>query len=108
MRPIPRRYLTSDALVRVPLDGTRGGRFAEPVALSGVCWQASVNVQEGHVVTVGEGGTLYVDAVNTAGAFAIPAGSKVSVDGGETWLTATAVAQQPPFGPANHWEVTLS
>lgn len=107
MPPIPRRLLTSTAVVRVPVEGY-GGAYAEPRTIAHVCWQPEQPVratatQVGAPCT----GTLFVDAVFSEGTFAIPAGSLVSVDG-DTECCVQSCAALPSPQNVHHWEVVLA
>lgn len=106
--PIPRRLLPSNASVRVRIaDGGMGGRYEEPVELRHVRFEpqdAAENLS--WQLRSGTKGTLFVDAASTEGAFAIPAGSLVSVDGGPE-AAVTGCEELRCFGRVHHWEVAL-
>ena len=106
--PIPRRLLDSDASVRVPVaDGGLGGRYADPVELHHVRFEPADAADRSDWQTRGGvRGTLFVDAVNTEGAFAVPVGSLVSVDGSQE-AAVTACDELRTMGRVHHWEVTL-
>lgn len=105
--PIPRRLLTSSCTVQVPAEGKMGGVYAEPVEMRGVRFEPSDGVrQTAWQLQGGPKGTLFVDAANTEGAFAIPAGSLVCVDGSPP-MAATSCEELSDFGRVHHWEVQL-
>ena len=108
--PIPASLLPHSVLVR-PLDtsSSRGGEYLEAVELTHVrldrnvaagAHSAPYQLQEATVAL------LFVDAVNTGGAFEVAAGSKVSGDGGESWYTVEAVHAFEAFA-MHHWELEL-
>lgn len=107
--PIPRRMLPSSCTVREPLDdGGFGGRYGEERAMRFVRFEPSDEVRATeYQLRDGPKGTLFVDARSTEGAFAIPAGSLVSVDGSPP-VAATSCAPCPDgMGRVHHWEVAL-
>ena len=110
MTPIPRRLLGSTALVRVPKDGEYGGEFEEPVEIGHVRLQPAhgVRMESYRFTDPNPVGLLFVDAKNSEGAFEIPVGSLVSVDGAD-WASVRTVAAYPDFyRNVHHWEVELA
>ena len=109
LAPIPLSLLPDTALVKVPAEGDYGGEYAPDATISHVRFDSTsaLRVSE-YVSDDGAQGVLYVDAANSGGAFAIPEGSLVSVDGGKTWMAALSVSEYMCFGGAvHHWEVEL-
>lgn len=106
--PIPRLLLPSSATVRVRIaDGGMGGRYEEPVVLRHVRFEPEDGAENlSWQLRGGAKGTLFVDAVNTEGAFAIPAGSLVSVDGSPESAVARC-EEARSFDRVHHWEVAL-
>ena len=88
LRPIPVRLLAEDAVVRVP-DGAGG--FAEGVEIS--------HVRSGS-------GKVYVDALNSAGAFEVPAGSRIDI-GDHSYLVVECRRCEDFNGHVHHWELTV-
>ena len=79
LRPIPLRLLAEDAVVRVP-DGTGG--YAEGVTVSHVRFvQTQSVVDDSHRNADAGSGKVYVDALNSDGAFEVPAGSRIDIGG---------------------------
>lgn len=81
MVPIPKRLLPSRAEVRVPEE--EGGRqgFSDKRLLLGVRYEQRASVRAtDYQLQDATTGLLFIDAVNTAGAMELPAGSLVSVD----------------------------
>lgn len=104
--PIPRRALPSSCAVRVPArEG--GGEFGDPVEIRHVRLEAADALRAtGYQLRDTATGLLFVDAVSSEGAFAIPAGSLVSVDGGPESCVASC-EERRDFGRVHHWEVVL-
>lgn len=105
--PIPRRMLTLKATVQVPAEADLGGEFAEPAELDGVAFEPAQEVrQTSWQLQDGIRGTMFVDAVNTKGAFRIPAGSLVTIEGAPP-VAVTSCEEYAAFGRVHHWEVGL-
>lgn len=103
--PIPRRFLPDSMDVSVP-DG-RGG-FAAPVTVSGVrlCYVQSASVDAHRSADAG-GGTVFVDAVNSEGAFEVPVGSRVEI-GGVSYFVNKCKRLGGFRGRIHHWELGVS
>ena len=110
LTPIPLDLLPDTALVRVP-DGEsdRGGAFAEAVEVTNVRYERVAGIRkEDWQLEDGTTGRLWIDAIQSGGAFEVPAGSKVSVDGGKTWMLASRCKRLEDFdGEVHHWELEL-
>ena len=107
--PIPLDLLPSTASVRVPDDAAdRGGAFLEPVTVTNVRFERSANIRHtDYQLQDTTTGVLFVDALQSGGAFEIPAGSKVSVDGGP-WMSVSRCRAFEEFsGQVHHWEIEL-
>lgn len=102
LRPIPARLLPDSCLVREP---AADGGFGKPRAISRVRFERAQSVvADAYRSTDAGAGTLFVDAVTSAGAFEIPSGSRVEV--GERSYVAAKVARFEGFnGRVHHWEV---
>jgi hypothetical protein len=75
LRPTPRRLLPDDMLVWAP-DGAGG--FAATKMIRHVRFEREESVvDDPHRSADGGHGTVFVDAVNSAGTFEVPAGSRV-------------------------------
>lgn len=104
---IPACILTDTCTVRVPVESDYGGEFAEPVEIGNVRFERRDPFHP-DALSLGDGakGILFVDAVNSEGAFAIPSGSLVKV--GDVEMVAGSVAEFIGFGGrVHHWEVEL-
>lgn len=99
--------LGNTCTVRVPAPSDYGGEFEEPVTIRNVRFQRRDPFHPNEL-SLGEGskGLLFIDAVNSAGAFEIPSGSLVTIDGEE--MIAGDVATFIGFGDQiHHWEIEL-
>ena len=101
--------LPSSCTVRVPLDdGGYGGRYGEPREMRRVRLELSDGTRPTeYQLRDGPRGTLFVDAVSTEGAFAVPAGSLVSVDGSVPVAATSCAELRDGLGRVHHWEVAL-
>ena len=109
MLHLPRRMLRQTAVVRVPKDGAYGGEFEEPRTIDRVWFDASASIRRtDYQLQAPVRGTLFIDPKASIGAFAIPAGSLVSVDGE---VSEATVHECSPIkdgrGRVHHWEVVL-
>lgn len=107
-RHIPSRLLTSSAEVRVPADGDYGGEYAsEAATIDGVMYVASSSLDRSQTtLTDGAAGVLFVDALHSSGAFAVPVGSLVSIDGAPE-VSAVSVREFRVGDDVHHWEVDV-
>ena len=104
LRPIPLRLLAEDAVVRV-LDGEGG--YAEGVAVSHVRFaRAQSVVDDGHRAADAGAGKVYIDALNSGGAFEVPAGSRIDI-GGHSCLVAECRRCKDFNGRVHHWELVV-
>ena len=108
-RPIPANLMPSTAQVWIPADGLFGGSFAEEsVTIRNVRFDRYDDMLRLQYAE-GDGyvGRMYVDAHTSIGAFAIPEGSLVQVDGSER-MRAVRVHEYADFnGHVHHWEIEL-
>lgn len=104
LRPIPARLLADDAVVRAP-DGAGG--YEEGVAVSRVRFARTQSVvDDDHRGADAGAGKVYVDALNSAGAFEVPAGSRVDI-GGNSYLVAEVRRCEDFNGHIHHWELVV-
>ena len=104
LRPIPLRLLADDAVVRVP-DGAGG--FAEGVVVSRVRFRRVQSVaDDDHRSADAGAGKVYVDALNSVGAFEVPAGSRIDI-GGHSYYVAECKRCEDFNGHVHHWELTV-
>ncbi len=105
LRPIPRRLLPDSCTVRGRLaDGSYGPE--SPIARVRFERRQSATPGDAHRSADAGAGTLYVDAVNSVGAFEIEAGSRVEV-GGASLLATEVRRYEGANGRVHHWEVEL-
>ena len=104
LRPIPLRLLADDATVRVP-DGVGG--YAEGVAVSHVRFVRAQNVVDDEHRSADAGsGKVYVDALNSGGAFEVPAGSRIDI-GGHSYYVVECKRCEDFNGHMHHWELVV-
>ncbi len=104
LRPIPLRLLAEDAVVRVP-DGDGG--YGEGVAVSHVRFARTQGVVDDEHRSADAGnGKVYVDALNSDGAFEVPAGSRIDI-GGHSYLVAKCRRCEDFNGHVHHWELVV-
>lgn len=105
LRPIPRRLLPDQMLV-YPDRGD--GTFGRPVLVRHVLLQLEEQaVDDGHR-SVACAGRVYVDAVNSEGAFEVPAGSKVIVGASPSMRVVRCRRCCVVRGQVHHWELWVS
>lgn len=62
---------------------------------------------DGHCWADAGAGTLFMDAVNSPGAYEVPAGSRIEVNG-RSYLVRRVSRLEGARGRAHHWELELS
>ena len=103
--PIPLWLLGDSVRVSVP-DG-RGG-FREPVEVSPVRFEEEQSVSDdAHRSADAGGGTVFVDAVNSRGAFEVPVGSRVEI-GGVSYFVRKCKRRGGFGSKVHHWELVVS
>ena len=103
-RPIPRAALPDTMTVRLQLDD---GTFGEPAVIAGVRLdEIQRESDDEHRAADGGAGTVFVDAVNSAGACAVPVGSRVAVRGGGC-IVRRCHRCEDLFGRCHHWELEV-
>ncbi len=109
MFPIPKRLLTSSASVRTPKEGALyGGEYNDPVTIGRVCFQGEAGIRRtDYQLQAPVKGVLFIDPNVSVNAFAIPAGSLVSIDGEQSEATVHECNPVPSAANLHHWEVTL-
>lgn len=101
--------MPSTAQVWVPADGLFGGSFAEVAkTVRNVRFDRHDDLLRlPYAESDGYIGRLYVDAHTSIGAFAIPEGSLIQVDGSQK-MRAVRVNEYADFnGHIHHWEIDL-
>ena len=103
-RPIPRAALPDTMTVRLQLDD---GSFGEPAVIVGVRFDETQGESDDeHRSADGGAGTVFVDAVNSAGAFEVPVGSRVAVRG-HSYIVRKCHRCEDLFGRCHHWELEV-
>ena len=104
LRPIPGRLLPDSMDVRVLL---ADGVFADAVTVSGVRFACTQSVSgDAHRCADAGSGKVYMDAVNSVGAFFVPAGSRVDI-GGQSYLVAESRRFEDFNGHVHHYELVV-
>lgn len=103
LRPIPRKLLRASMEVAVP--DAEGG-YEEPVAVAPVRFEQTHEVVSDTHRADAVTGKVYVDAVMSEGAFEIPAGSRVTIDGASL-LVASVRRFEGPHDHVHHWELEV-
>ena len=104
LKPIPRRLLPDRIVVRVP-DGEGGYEKGRTIANVRFERKQSV-VDEPHRSADAGGGKVYIDAVNSTGAFEVPAGSRVEI-GSASLYVASVKRCETAAGHIHHWELSV-
>ncbi|MBQ9003594.1 MAG: minor capsid protein [Eggerthellaceae bacterium] len=103
--PIPLWMLGDSMFVSVP-DGYGG--FREPVEVSPVRFEEEQSASDdAHRSADAGGGTVFVDAANSRGAFEIPVGSRVEI-GGVSYVVRTCQRRGEFGSKVHHWELVVS
>lgn len=105
LRPIPHRLLPDDMLVWTDAaDGERGeARLVRHVRFERVQRESP----DEHRGADAGGGTVFVDAVNSAGAFEVPVGARVLIGAGPSLHVAECRRCCVLRGQVHHWELVV-
>lgn len=106
--PIPKSLLPSTMSVRIPKDSTYGGEYENPQVITHVRYDLEATISpRDYVLSDGSKGIIFVDAVNSDGAFEVPQGSLVIID--EEELSAVKVTPYESFnGRVHHWIIEVA
>ena len=102
-RPIARRDLDKTMTVCTP---NPDGTFADPVAIIGVQFQEFQKTSDGGHRSAQGGGWVFVDAVNSQGAFGVPVGSRVTISG-RGYVVQESYAFGDLWSRPHHWELKV-
>lgn len=106
MRPIPTSVLSQSMAVYLRDDSGYGGSWKEPVGVSHIRLDKGEGLAyTGYKLSNGASGRVYVDAVNSKGAFAIPVGSKVVIEGEK--YEVVACNEYREYSRIHHWELDV-
>lgn len=116
LTPLPASVLPSTMAVCTPvLNSEYGDEWAKAVTITHVRFMGagefalaqSAGAQSGYVFREGSVGMVIVDAVTSGGAFAVPEGSKLTIDGGEPLIAVRVTCCQHMDGSPHHWEIEV-
>lgn len=103
-RPIPRAALPDVMTVRLERPD---GSYGEPSVIAGVRLDEKQSASDDeHRSADGGAGTVFVDSVNSAGAFEVPAGSRVTLRG-RSYIVRECHRCEDLFGRVHHWELKV-
>lgn len=107
MVPIPIRLLCDDMTVEVPdQDAAYGGHYKDPVTISHVRFERAEQISKrDYALADGATGRIFVDAVNSVGAFEVPIGSKVTI--GDRRMAIIACNTYVGLSGIHHWELDV-
>lgn len=110
MLQIPRRYLPHDVEVRLPKDTDGfGGQFDDAITIKHVRVEPVYAIRKTeHQLQDGVTGIMFVDAVNSAPAIEVPAGSLVYLPGETAPASVKACHAIVGINRVHHWEVELA
>ena len=105
---IPKTLLPDTIKVRVPAESKYGGGYARAKTITNCRLDAKNAVMRGssYVWVDGTTGLLFIDARNSEGAFEIPVGSLISVNG-KPEVSAVQVDCYRPYDEVHHWEIQV-
>jgi len=107
MKPIPLCLLPDTIRVQKALEADYRGEFGKAKTVRNVRFESAENlVNNSYIFSDGSNGLIYIDAVNSEGAFAIPVGSKVTLKG-QTCFVVKCVPVEGVFGRVHHYEVEV-
>lgn len=104
---IPRHLLTDSMLVKLPdPEADYAGTWKEERRVGRVCFQSREQLgRTSWSLAEGASGRVFVDALNSEGAFEVPAGARVEVNGRA--MECKACQAYRAFGRVHHWEVDV-
>ena len=104
VRPIPRAVLPDTVLVREMLPD---GSFGEGRRITGVRFERTQSVStDAHRSADAGHGKVFIDAINSSGAYEVPCGSRVEI-GGHSYLVAEVKRCEDFNGHVHHWELVV-
>ena len=104
VRPIPRGALPDVMTVRLEQPN---GTFGDPVIVANVRFEGKQSMaDDAHRSADAGAGKVFVDAVNSIGAFDIPAGSHIAIRG-RCFIARSVHRCEDLFGRCHHWEIEV-
>lgn len=108
LKPIPKSLMPDTIVVRVPKDGEYRGKFEMPVGIENVRFDSTESLNPNqYAFSEGSRGLIFIDAVNSVGAFEIPAGARITL-GDEDYLVVKTTSYAGFYGRMHHWEVEVA
>lgn len=101
--PIPKGKLDKTMTVCTP---NPDGTFADPVAIIGVDFQEFQKASKDEHRSAQGGGWVFVDAVNSKGAFSVPVGSRVTISG-RAYTVQESIMIGNLWSRPHHWELKV-
>lgn len=108
MMPIPKRLMPSTMSVSAPdTKSTYGGRYLPPTTVGNVRFERKEALNPRiYQLSDGACGRIWVDAINSQGAFEIPRGSLITI-GNREMVAVVCVACETYCGKVHHWEIDV-
>ena len=104
VRPIPRSVLSDTVHIREMLPD---GSFGEVKLIENVRYERTQSVStDAHRSADAGHGKVFIDAVNSSGAYEVPCGSRVEI-GGQSYLVAEVKRCEDFNGHVHHWELVV-
>ena len=100
---IPKSNLKNTMTVCTP---NEDGTYADPVAIIGVDFQGYEKLSDDDHRSARGGGWVFIDAVNSKGAFGVPVGSRVTING-HGYVVQEAYAIGDLWATPHHWELKV-
>ncbi len=104
IRPIPRNLLPDSMVVFEPADD---GEYAEPKTVRHVRFERTHEAANDAHRSDAIGGKVFVDAVTSAGAYEVSAGSRIEIDGVKL-LVKSCSRFAEANGRVHHWELVVA
>ncbi len=104
VRPIPRNLLPDSMVVFEPTDD---GGYGEPKTVRHVRFERAHEAADDAHRSDAIGGKVFVDAVTSAGAFEVAAGSRIEIDGVKLLVKSCARFAEAN-GRVHHWELAVA
>ena len=104
LKPIPRRLLPDTIVAHVP-DGEGG--YEKGRTITNVRFERKRSaVDEPHRSADAGSGKVYIDRVNSGGAFEVPPGSRIEIGGASLYVAAVKPCEASA-GQVHHWELSV-
>lgn len=104
LRPIPKQLLNETMQVYEPTDD---GGLSEPKTVRNVRFERTHEIATDAHRSDMVGGTVFVDATISEGAYEVPAGSRLEING-ENFLVKSVTRLCAANGHVHHWELVVT